>query len=135
LLYSLHQMGAAILATPEIELDKDESRKLAEAIKDVAGYYALAFDPKKVAIANLLSVAGFVYGPRIIAWRARRKASEGLEKPAKAPSEPPTQSAVPPSPPPASNGAVKTPTIRPPAKQMAPSQLWPEPAEEFPGLG
>jgi hypothetical protein len=131
-------MGAAILATPEIELDKDESRKLAEAIKDVAGHYALAFDPKKVAVANLLSVAGFVYGPRIIAWRARRKASEGLERPAKAQTaESPAaaQSAVPPSPPPASNGAVKTPTIRPPAKQMAPSQLWPEPAEEFPGLG
>jgi hypothetical protein len=71
LLFSIHLMGAEILKTPELELDKDESVKLADAIKNVGQYYNVLFDPKKVAIFQLAIVAGGIYGTRLFAIRNR----------------------------------------------------------------
>jgi hypothetical protein len=140
-------MGAAILATPEIELDKGESAKLADAIRNVGAHYSILFDPKHVAIANLFATAGFIYGPRVIAWRARKKASQA----AQARLRPPV--AEPPPPPPngrpaasasgivngaAGNRAAQaaSPNLpQVPSLQMSPSELWPEMPEDFPGLG
>ena len=128
-------MGAAILATPEIELDKEEAKKLSDAIKEVGKHYAMTFDPKHVAIANLMAVTGFVYGPRIVAFRARRRAEKGPQEVRKpVPIKPPIQPSEP--------KPEKTDPLIPVAKapngsapQMSPSQLWPEPAAESPGLG
>lgn len=81
LLYSVHLMGAEILSVRELELDKDECVKLADAIKDVSQYYVTALDPKKVAWAHLAVIAGGIYGTRIFAYRNRR-AIERSAKPA-----------------------------------------------------
>jgi hypothetical protein len=135
-------MGAAILSVPEVELDRDESKKLGDAIKDVGRHYAMVFDARYVAIANLGAVAGFIYGPRIIAYRARRKAEKEAEKPTVQKSAGSSDSGVRNAPQPIRQEKAD-PMIVPVAKmpngktspQMAPSQLWPEPAAEFPGLG
>ena len=70
-LFSIHLMGAEILKTPELELDKDECSKLGDAIKEVGKYYNVLFDPKKVAIFHLAIVAGGIYGTRLFAIRNR----------------------------------------------------------------
>ena len=95
LLYSLHLMGANILNAPTLELDQEESKKLADAVQKVAGFYAVAFDPKKVAIVELAAVCGMIYGPRIMAWRIERKKKSApaprvteMPRPAQAPPQP-----------------------------------------------
>lgn len=129
-------MGAAILATPEIELDKEEAKKLGDAIKDVGKHYSMLFDPKHVAIANLMATAGFLYGPRIVAYRVRRKAERGPENVRK---PVPIESRRSPEPKPEKAEPIvptaQAPNGRTGSAQMSPSQLWPEPAGEFPGLG
>lgn len=131
-------MGAAILATPEMELDREESQKLADAVKEVGKHYSMLFDPKHVAIANLFAVSGFIYGPRIVAYRARKKA----EKPQTVKPIAIDTRRVEPTPP-RGNDKQGAESMIPVAQttngrtgaQMSPSQLWPEPAAEFPGLG
>lgn len=73
LLYSIHLMGAEFLSVSELELDKGECKKLADAITEVGKYHALSFDPKKVAYFNLAVVAGGIYGSRFLAVRNRQK--------------------------------------------------------------
>jgi hypothetical protein len=67
LLFSVHLMGAAILKVPELEIDAEEAKRLSDAIKNVAQYYPMVFDPKKLAIANLCVVLGTIYGTRAVA--------------------------------------------------------------------
>jgi hypothetical protein len=70
-IYSVHAMLAGITAVAELELDRDESEKLGDAIKNVGQYYGATFDPKKVAIFQLCVVAGGIYGTRVFAIRNR----------------------------------------------------------------
>jgi len=131
-------MLAAITQTPELVLDKDEARKLSDAAAEVARQYAVAFDPKKVAVVNLFATAGFIYGPRIVAWRQRRKNQKAtLQKPVHEWNRDAAGAIViPPKP-----GDIRQPA--PPAKvnsapiphEYAPSQIWPEGAADFPGVG
>ena len=78
LLYSIHLMGAEICKVPELELDKEEAAKLADAIADVSKYYITSFDPKKVAWVHLAVIAGGIYGTRIFAYRNRIGAQKAL---------------------------------------------------------
>lgn len=71
LLYSIHLMGSEMMKVPELELDKEECTKLADAIADVSKYYVTAFDPKKVAWCHLAVIAGGIYGTRFFAYRNR----------------------------------------------------------------
>lgn len=64
-------MGASLLNIAELELDKDEAKKLADGIKEVSKHYPVALNPKHVAIANLVVVAGGIYGSRIMAYNMR----------------------------------------------------------------
>jgi hypothetical protein len=130
-------MLAAITQTPELVLDKDEARKLSDAAAEVARQYAVAFDPRKVAVVNLFATAGFIYGPRIVAWRQRRKNKAILQKPAHEWNrdaagaiviQPKPGDIKQPPPPPKVNSA-------PAPQEYAPSQLWPEGAADFPGVG
>lgn len=66
-------MGSQILKVEELELDEDEAKKLAKAIQEVGKHYNLPMDPKKIAIANLVAVAGAIYVPRIIAHHNNAK--------------------------------------------------------------
>lgn len=65
----LHEMAAEFFKTPELELDKEEAAKLSEATQNVAKYYAIAFNPKKVAIFNLAVCMTTIYGTRFVAIR------------------------------------------------------------------
>lgn len=97
LLYSLHLMGKEILSLPEMEIDRDEAKKLAEAVAEVNRFYKVAIDPKKLAWVNLGLVGVTIYGPRFAAARNRRKiaAREGkapvtpIDQPGKNPPAPP----------------------------------------------
>jgi hypothetical protein len=71
LLYSIHLMGAEMLKTPELELDKDECVKLADAVGEVSKHYTTAFNPRTVAWVHLAVIAGGIYGTRIFAIRNR----------------------------------------------------------------
>jgi hypothetical protein len=66
-------MGKSLLSVPELELDRDEAKKLSAAVARVAELHAVEIDPKKVAYFNLFAVAGSIYGPRIMAYRIRSK--------------------------------------------------------------
>ena len=71
LLLSLHQMGASFFDVAELELDKDEAKKLSDSIQNVSKYYAVNFNPKHVAIAELAVIAGGIYGVRFVAIKRR----------------------------------------------------------------
>lgn len=79
LLFSIHQMGAVLIATPELELDEREAKDLASAIRDVQEHYSVSISPKTEAWANLIVVAVGLYGTRAVAVAARR-AQERKEK-------------------------------------------------------
>jgi len=77
MLYSVHIMGATILAAPELRLDESEARGLADAIGQVAAHYGGIPDSKYMAWGNLAVLAGAIYGPRIVVMRNRmRKAAD-----------------------------------------------------------
>lgn len=85
LLFSVHLMGASLLSVPELELDKQEAKKLSDAIKEVSKHYNVNLDPKKVALFQLGAVATGIYGPRVIAFArrtSRRAAPVPISKPA-----------------------------------------------------
>lgn len=67
LLLSVHFMGAKLLAIPELELDESEAAKLSSSLKNVAKYYSVNIDPKKLAMFELSTTALAIYGPRVIA--------------------------------------------------------------------
>jgi hypothetical protein len=77
-------MGAAILETPELELDEGEATKIADAVANVAAQYEHKLNPKVMAWLNLAMVSGGIYGTRIFAIRARivaEVASKSAPKP------------------------------------------------------
>ena len=69
-------MGAKMMDIPELELTKDEAEKFTRAIKEVAKHYDYSMDPKKVAMFQLLCVAGGIYGPRGMAIYRRSQSAE-----------------------------------------------------------
>lgn len=85
ILYNTHQMLAMVVDIEEIELDRDEAERLADAAQEVGKYYAVNFDPKKLAIFNLIQCAGVIYGTRFVAWRRKQAAKPAPAKPAPAP--------------------------------------------------
>lgn len=66
-------MAASALAVPELALDPVEAKSLAEATAQVAAYYPVSIDHKTLAWANLIMVAGAIYGTRAIAIHTRKK--------------------------------------------------------------
>jgi hypothetical protein len=115
LLLSVHLMGAQILKVPELELDPAECRKLSHAIKGVLKHYPLYIDPKKMAIAQLVFVAGGIYGSRAIAIARSHK----KEPPAKVITmDTPARPAPAPAP-----GQPLTK----PLSETTPSEIWNEP--------
>lgn len=122
ILFNIHQMGAELLNIEEVELDELEAAKLANAVKTLGEYYTVAFDPKKLAIFNLIQVAGFIYGPRVIAFVKGKTHPKHPEdaKPAAAPKVP----AAP------AGGGAPNPTFDPgKVAGASPSQLWPQTGE------
>lgn len=77
----LHDMAAGIFGIEELQLSRDEAREYSEAVKDVSQFYVASFDPKKVAIANLITCMGGIYSTRIMAYRNRME-MERQQRPA-----------------------------------------------------
>lgn len=86
LLLSVHFMGAKMLSAPELELSEEEAAKLSGAITNVAKYYSMTIDPKKMAIIQLAFCMGGIYGPRIKAMTSKSKNSTQIP-PTKPPEE------------------------------------------------
>lgn len=68
---SLHDMAAGIFGIPELSLSEPEAKQLNDAVLEVSKYYVSAFDPKKVAIFNLVTCMGGIYAVRVMAYRNR----------------------------------------------------------------
>ena len=115
LLYSIHLMGAEFLACKELELEKDESKKLADAIQDVGKFYNVAFDPKKVAICQLAVIAGGIYGPMFVQVRRRLKAERTRQPLSATPINQPRPQASQPA---------QNPAQARPVSEMSPSDLF-----------
>lgn len=71
ILLGLHASAAALLHIEELELDKVEAQAYGDSIKDVLKFYPHKIDPKMLAWLQLLTVAGGIYGTRIMAYRLR----------------------------------------------------------------
>lgn len=114
LLFSVHLMGANLLALPELELEKDEAKQMASAIREVQKHYPeVALSPKKMALMNLATVAGGIYITRGIAiYKRAPKPAKVIQMPS------PKQAAQP------STHVDMPPTPKP--TEMAPSDLWVE---------
>jgi hypothetical protein len=111
MLLGCHSMLAMWTSSPEMELDEKEAKELSNAIQRVSKFYTQTVDPKKLAWANLIFVAGGIYGTRYAAISNRKS----KEKPARAPAPIP----------------LKHPTVKEvnEEKNMPitnPSQLWPQ---------
>lgn len=77
ILLSAHNMLAGLTKIPELQMDKAESDMLAKGIAGVAEHYeTVAMSPKTAAWVNLGQIAAMVYGPRIFAGMARKRASK-----------------------------------------------------------
>ncbi len=73
-------MGIAnITGTPELMIDQEEGKLLAQATANLLEQFDLKPDPKIQAVIGLVMAAGTVYGPRAYMIRVR-KAQEAKEK-------------------------------------------------------
>jgi hypothetical protein len=70
-LCGLHIMAAQMTGIPEIAIGEEESQLLAQSIVNVADQYDLAIDGKTGAALQLVLTAAMIYGPRVLAVRAR----------------------------------------------------------------
>lgn len=70
---------AAMTKTPELELDADEAKGLAESGLTLAAMYDITPDPKLQAAILFAGQVGMIYGTRIVAIRAR-KSQEKAER-------------------------------------------------------
>lgn len=92
-----------------IALEKKEADALAEATSEVAKYYDIpALAPETIAWGNLIQTLAFVYGTRIIAANAQRKARRAEAARAAQPTAENSKGSATPSP-----NAPKAPNIVP----------------------
>lgn len=89
---SLHDMAAGIFGIPELSLSEPEAKALNDAVLEVSKYYVSAFDPKKVAIFNLVTCMGGIYAVRVMAYRNRMHLQR-KSKLSVMPNQPPSQPA------------------------------------------
>lgn len=75
-------MGASFLKIPELELDASEAKKLSEAVENVAALYPVGLSEKQIAWGQLVLVGASIYGPRVIAYGARREREKKAKPPA-----------------------------------------------------
>jgi hypothetical protein len=67
-----HTALAASTATPELLLEEEEAKAVAESTLTLAAMYDLTPDPKLQAMMNLAIILGTTYGTRYVAIRARK---------------------------------------------------------------
>lgn len=73
-LLSIHQMGAAFFAVPELALENGEAKALAEAIAEVNRHYHIpGLRPDHAAVVSLAVVVFVTYGKRVPVILARQR--------------------------------------------------------------
>lgn len=109
LIFSLHQAISAIV--PEMELDKEEASRFADATQNLMKHYDHKVNPKVMAWMQFSCVVGGIYGPRAVTvWK--RMESAPVRTPDPQPINAPRAQAQPQRP-------VK------PLSETAPSEIWP----------
>ncbi len=105
-LFALHMTAAQFVA--ELEIDRDEAHKLAEAYVEVGKHYPTMLLPDKyMALITFGGVAGAIYIPRLVAFRMRMASAKPQRPPpTQTPRQQTTQPQSPQQPPPTSNGAA-----------------------------
>lgn len=79
--FHAHLALAAITSTPELQLDRDEAKQLADAAAEVQSHYETRIiDPKTLAWINLGLTGAKLYGPRIVARGLRVKMEKQAKK-------------------------------------------------------
>jgi hypothetical protein len=85
-LEGVHKMAAIFLKNPTIEISTDESKKLAQALQNLAKQYSITVNPAVMAWVQLIGVSGAIYGPRIAVnimvreqMKQKRKAEVSLQ--------------------------------------------------------
>lgn len=69
-----------MLEAPEWEITEDEAAKLGKAVARVnAVYGGLVVSPKVSAWINLATVAGAIYGPRVLVGVVKKEKPETIE--------------------------------------------------------
>lgn len=81
ILLSIHAMGASIIGAPELKLEPGEAKELSNAIVEVSKHYNTVIDPKKMAIFQLVTVAGSIYGSKAVAIYRRKTSERKTPKP------------------------------------------------------
>lgn len=67
-------MGAFLLKTPELDLDPEEAKKLAEGTANVLRHYpSVTMPAQALDWIGLATCIGMVYGPRLVAIRMRNR--------------------------------------------------------------
>lgn len=82
IIVNTHAMLAAFTKSAELFVDMEEAQKLAEATVNVSRHYNVAVAAKTVDWVNFATVAGMIYGTRLVAINNRRK-MERRNNPAK----------------------------------------------------
>ena len=75
-LTGLHVMASMMTGIPEVQISEGEATMLASGIMGVADQYDLSIDGKTGAAIQLLAAAAMVYGPRLLAIKAKAKAAK-----------------------------------------------------------
>lgn len=75
MLYSCHNMLAAMTQVEELQMTEDEANKIADAVAKVADQYedVPGMSEKAAAWTNLTMVLGMAYVPRATSFAARMK--------------------------------------------------------------
>jgi hypothetical protein len=129
LLLSVHFMGAKLLEVPELELDEEEAKKLADAIRRVAEFYPVALSPKKLAWAEFSFAMAGVYGPRVIAIYKKAPKQPGPRAVPRQTEQSQAQSHQPVNQPGPSQVATPRPLTSASAPRV-PSEIWPQSGNE-----
>jgi hypothetical protein len=71
-LQGLHKGAAFLSGVPELALEPDEAKMMADALFGIFEEYEIEISTKAAAAVNLAGATMMVYGPRLVALRARR---------------------------------------------------------------
>jgi sugar lactone lactonase YvrE len=73
-------MGAGFLKVPELQIDANEAKTLAEAVNAVQEYYDWDASEETIIWVNLVGALIAVYGPRIAVLTMRSNAKKAEKK-------------------------------------------------------
>lgn len=106
-------MAAAYFRIPELALEKEEAKAVAEAIAEVNRHYAIpGINPAHASIASLIFIVTVTYAKRVPYVMARR-GNQDREGPAALSTEPPRTPAPPDAPTPSASDWFAAPVDAP----------------------